>query len=443
MRKLLIKGGRVIDPTQNLDFQQDVMIEGGYIRQLGQNLPTQEIDDVIELKPYQWVCPGLIDMHVHLRDLGQTHKETIQSGAEAAIVGGFTRLATMPNTKPTIDNLKVLKQVQQIALNTARIPVDVIAAATQGLQGQVMTDITSLKQAGAIAFSDDGNCVMNAKVMRHILELCAQNNMVFMCHAEDTNLAHQGVMNEGSVSACLGLHGMPNVAESVIVARDIELARLTGAHVHFCHISALESIHLIRAAKQEGLKITTEVTPHHLALCDTEVLDKPFDSSTKMNPPLRRESDRQVLLQALADGTIDAVATDHAPHAEGEKRLGYGECPFGVVGLETAVGVTLKETVHAGLITPLKFVEVMSTNPAKLLGLPLGTLKVGSQADITIIDPELNWQVDSNQFKSKSRNTPFNGWQLKGNAVATISNGVVLYQHASLNQNQLMAVSFD
>lgn len=426
-QNILIKNGRVLDPASQTDCVQDVLISDGVIQKIAKNISVDNHTQVIDLasKEY-WVCPGLVDIHVHFREPGQGHKETIATGSQAALAGGFTSVATMPNTKPVLDNLETLEWTNKKIQETSVVNIFPVAAATIGLLGQQMTDIQSLVNQGVLAFSDDGNCVMNAGLMRRILEYCASLNVPFLCHAEDTNLSHKGVMNESHASTCMGLHGMPNVSESVIVARDIELARLTGAHVHFCHISASESIRLIRLAKAEGLNITAEVTPHHLALSDTATHG--FNTNAKMNPPLRAEVDKNVLIEALCDGTIDCVATDHAPHSPDEKERAFAECPFGVVGLETAVGVTLSELYHTQKMTALEWVNVMSAKPAKILNLNAGKLQVGQPADITIIDPSSKWVVDPGQFKSKSRNTPFTDQELTGQAVATIVAGELLFQ---------------
>lgn len=429
MTKVLLRGGRVLDPAQNLDAQQDVLLENDKIIAVGKKLPAEGVDEVIELTSEHWITPGLIDMHVHLREPGQTHKETLQSGAEAAIAGGFAAVAFMPNTKPVIDNLATLDFVQQRAKETARIPAYTIAAATKGLLGQEMTDIGSLLKAGAVAFSDDGACVMNAQLMRLILETCATYDVPFLCHAEDMNLSNCGCMNEGAVSTQLGLGGIPNASESVIVARDIELARLTGAHVHFCHISARESLTLIRRAKDEGLRITCEVTPHHLTHTDHAVAQSsiPFDGNTKMNPPLRHSADQKALIEALADGTIDAIATDHAPHAPHEKERPFGDCPFGVIGLESAVGASMTAMIATNQMSPLKWVASLTTAPAKILNLNCSRLKAGEVATLTIIDAKQKWTFQESDIRSLSKNTPYIGSEFTGKAVATILKGQFLY----------------
>lgn len=422
--KQLLKGGRVLDPSQNLDDVRDVLIENGRILAIDANISEDGADEVWTLNDNQWVAPGLIDVHVHLRDPGQEYKETIESGTEAAIHGGFTAVACMPNTDPVIDNLSTLEYVKHRAQSTARIPVYPICAGTKNIAGEQITEIGELLKHGAVGFSDDGHCVMNARVMRMIFEYTAMFDVPFISHAEDTNLSHKGCMNEGYYSTLLGLQGIPNESESVIVARDIQLVKKTGARLHVAHVSARESVDLIRRAKEEGLNVTCEVTPHHLAQTDAAITE--YDPDFKMNPPLRSEEDRQVMVQALKDGVIDAVATDHAPHSPDEKANPFDCCPNGVIGLETSLGVMMTHFVNTGLISPLTLIDRMSTGPARCLSLEGGTLKPGSRADITVIDPELAWVVDPRQFKSKSRNASFKGQTLSGKAVMVMSNGKVL-----------------
>jgi dihydroorotase len=379
------------------------------------------VDDVIELSPEYWVTPGLIDIHVHLRDPGRHDKETIATGTEAAIAGGFTTVACMPNTDPVLDNLPTLEYVNTTAQRTARIPVLPICAATKEIAGKELTEMADLKAHGAVAFSDDGHCIMDARIMRLVLEYCQMLDVPFVCHAEDTNLSANGCMNEGYYSTLLGLPGIPNVSESVIVARDIQLSRLTGGRVHFAHVSTKESVALIRQAKAEGLPITAETTPHYVSLTDAAIMD--YDADFRMNPPLRADADKLALIEALKDGTIDAIATDHAPHTPDEKGNAFDCCPNGIVGLETSLGAVLTHLYHTKQLTALQVVERMSTGPARCLSLPGGTLKPGSPADITVIHPDLKWVVEPKQFKSKSRNTPFKGQTLTGKAVKVFSRG--------------------
>lgn len=429
MRQLL-KGGRVIDPTQNLDAIRDILIEDDTIISIDTDISPNGVDEVHQLSPDTWVTPGLIDIHVHLRDPGRLDKETIQTGTEAAIAGGFTAVACMPNTQPTLDNLATLEYVNTTAQRTARIAVYPVCAATKNIAGEELTEMGELKNFGAVAFTDDGHCLMDSRLMRHALEYCAMLGVPFVCHAEDMHLSANGCMNEGYYSTLLGLRGIPNEAESVIVARDIQLARMTGGHVHFAHVSTRESVELIRQAKNDGLPITAETTPHYIALTDEAVCD--YDADFKMNPPLRNQDDREALIEGLQDGTIDAVATDHAPHTPDEKSYPFDQCPNGVVGLETSLAVILTYLVHPGKLTPMQMVERMSTGPARCLSLPGGTLKVGSRADITVIHPTLKWTVEPSAFKSKSRNTPFKGLTLQGKAIKVFSRGRELILDSSL-----------
>jgi dihydroorotase len=411
-KTILLKGGRVLNPATGCDQVMDVLIEGEQIKALGEDIPASQAETVIQLTPDQWVTPGLVDIHVHFRDPGRPDKETTASGAAAAVAGGFTSVCIMPNTTPTIDDLATLEYVNQAAKTQTKINIHAVAAATKNLAGEELTEIGSLYENGAVAFTDDGHCLMNANLMRLALEYATMFNAPVVCHAEDMNLSKEGCMNEGYYSTLLGLPGIPNIAESVIVGRDIELARMTGGHVHFAHVSTRESVDLIRRAKAEGVKVSGETTPHYLTLTDAEI--QRYDTHFKMNPPLRSESDRQALIEGLLDGTIEAIATDHAPHTPDEKALEFDKAPNGVVGLETSLGVVLTHLVHTGVLTPLKMVEVMSTRPAQLMRIPAGVLEPGARADITVIDPKAEWEVDPTQFKSKSRNTPFKGMPLKG-----------------------------
>ncbi len=433
--KQLLKGGRVIDPSQNLDAVRDVLIEDDKILAIGENLDSAGVDEVVQLSPDYWVTPGLIDIHVHLREPGRVDKETIQSGTEAAIAGGFTAVACMPNTQPVLDNISTIEYVNTTAQRQARIPVYVVAAATKNIEGRELTEMADLKSRGAIAYSDDGHCIMDARIMRLVLEYTAMLDMPFICHAEDTCLSANGCMNEGYYSTLLGLPGIPNESESVIVARDIELAKMTGGRIHFAHISTWQSVEMIRKAKAEGLKITAETAPHYIALTDAAL--QAYDADFRMNPPLRAERDRQALIEGLQDGTIDAIATDHAPHTPDEKNNPVDQCPNGVIGLETSLAVVLTHLYHNGLLSALDVVDRMSTGPARCLNLPGGTLKPGHRADITVIHPELKWTVEPGKFKSKSRNTPFKGQTLQGKAVKVYAAGRELILNDALPSTAL------
>jgi dihydroorotase len=422
MSKTLLKGGRVLNPATGLDAIQDVLIVSGKIEAIGQNLAVDADTEVVLLKASQWVTPGLIDIHVHLRDMGQSSKETIRSGTQAAIAGGFTRLCTMANTNPILDHAMVMDRYTTLIEQTALIPVHLVAAATKNIAGEELTEMAALKNKGAVGYSDDGNCIMDSRVARLVMEYSTMLGQPFICHAEDTHLSAHGCMNEGEVSTLLGLPGIPHESESSIVARDIQLAGLTGAHVHFAHISTAQSVNLIRQAKLEGVHVTAETAPHYLALTDKALLQ--YNTHAKMNPPLRLQSDCEALKQGLLDGTIDCIATDHAPHTTTEKSQPMDGCPFGVIGLETALAVTLTQLYHTGLATPLQIINWMSTQPAKIMGLPGGSLTVGDVADITVIDPDLSWTVSASDFYSKGRNTPFEGQRVSGQALLVYSAGV-------------------
>ena len=429
--KKLLKGGRVINPATHTDDVLVVLIEDGRVVAIEKNI-AESHDEVITLTSKHWVVPGLVDVHVHFRDPGSPDKENTESGAAAAIAGGFTTVCVMPNTSPVIDSTPMVQYILNAAKSTG-IQIFPIAAVTRGLEGQEMTSIGTLLANGAVGFSDDGKPIASANMMRKALEYSKMFDVPIVCHAEDCSLFGHGVMHEGYYSTLLGLPGIPSVAESVIVARDIELVRFTGGKVHFAHISSKESVALIRKAKAEGLPITAETTPHYLSL--TDACCQGYDPDFKMNGPLRADSDQAALLEAVADGTIDVIATDHAPHTPDEKSMAFDGAPNGVIGLETSLGVILTHLHHTQRISPTEIVRLMSTRPAELFKLKeSGNLAVGQRADITVIDPDLRWTVDPSQFKSKSRNSPFKGHTLTGKAVLTIANGESLYQDARLGK---------
>ncbi|MBK8190046.1 MAG: dihydroorotase [Vampirovibrionales bacterium] len=416
----LLRGGRVLNPASGLDAVCDVLLRDGEIAAIGPDLSCEGVETVIELAPRHWVTPGLVDIHVHFRDPGRPDKETTASGAAAAIAGGFTTVCIMPNTTPTLDDLPTLAYVNQAA-RAVPITIHPVPAATKGLAGEAITEMRSLYEQGAVGFTDDGRCIMNANVMRLALSYSQMLNVPIMCHAEDYSLVGGGCMNEGYFSTLLGVKGHPNTAESVIVARDIELARQTGGHLHICHLSTREAVALVRQAKREGLRVTAEATPHHLTLTDAAL--QGYDPDFKMCPPLRAEEDRQALIAGLLDGTIDAIATDHAPHTPDEKALSLDEAPNGVVGLETAVGVLLTHLVKTGIAPPLRLIELMTLAPARLLNLSAGDLRVGARADVAVIDSDARWRVDPAAFKSRSRNSCFKGMALEGRPMMTFAAG--------------------
>ncbi|HKP86755.1 MAG TPA: dihydroorotase [Blastocatellia bacterium] len=419
--KLLIKGGRIIDPSNGTDRVADILIEDGRVKSIGEAQGDGGDDAEIFDAGGLIVAPGFIDLHVHLREPGEEYKETIASGAAAAVRGGFTSVCAMPNTKPVNDNASVTRYIIEKAREAGLARVYPVGAITRASEGIELAEMAEMKEAGAVAVSDDGRPVMNSQVMRHAMEYARDHGLVVADHCQDTELSAGGVMNEGRYSTLLGLKGMNRAAEESHVARDIMLAELTGARAHIAHISTAGAIEMVRRAKRAGLAVTCEVTPHHLALTDEAVLN--FDTNTKMNPPLRSEEDRAALIEAARDGTIDAIATDHAPHHSDEKMFEYDRAPFGVVGLETALGVALGALHHTAGISLNRVIEMLTAGPARAFSLPGGTLAVGAPADVTVFDPDREWTVDPRGFKSRSRNTAFAGWQLRGAVVATFVAG--------------------
>jgi dihydroorotase len=412
----------VLDPAAELDATLDVLIEDGRIAAIGSDIaPTgaERLD-----ASGCWVAPGLVDLHVHLREPGQEYKEDIASGGRAAAAGGFSAVACMANTHPVNDDPSVTDFILDRARTDSPVRVYPVAAATQGLRGEVMTEMVALFGAGAVAFSDDGQTIMDAAVMRRVLEYSRLCGAPVIVHAEDRHLVGEGVMNEGPVSTRLGLPGNPSIAETACVARDLMLAELTSAHLHVGHVSTAGAVEAIRAARARGVHVTAEVTPHHLTLTDEACLG--YDTNTKMAPPLRSAADVRACREGLADGTLDAVATDHAPHAVHEKEVDFAEAPNGILGLETAVPVVL-ELVRSGELTPLEWVRRCSTNPARILKRPGGRLAVGAPADIVIVDPERRWTYDPAKGFSKSRNSPWAGREMVGRAVVTLVGGRLVY----------------
>jgi len=420
---LLIRHGRVIDPANGVDSVQDVLVRDGAIERVGKSLAAPEPIETIDATG-KIVCPGFIDMHVHLREPGYEYKETVATGTRAAAAGGFTAVCCMANTHPVNDNRSITDYILAKAASEGAVRVYPIGAVTRGLKGEELAELAELAEAGCVGFSDDGKPVLNAALYRHAMEYTLPFGVPVISHAEDAHLARGACMNEGVVSTELGLPGAPAAAEEVMVARDILLAELTGAHVHIAHLSTAGAVRLVRDARARGVRVTAEVTPHHLVLTDDAV--RGYDPNTKMNPPLRTKRDAEELLGALVDGTIDCVATDHAPHAQAEKEGEFDQAAFGVVGLETAVAILLDRLVRPGLLPLGTLVSRLSRDPAKLLGLPGGTLGPGAPADLTILDPERELTVDPARFHSKSRNTPFAGWTLRGGPWMTIVDGKVV-----------------
>lgn len=422
--KLLIQHGLLIDPTQSIEDKLDLLIDDGRVARLERHLSAPEAQTLDASGCI--VAPGFIDLHVHLREPGEEYKETIESGAQAAAAGGFTTICAMPNTKPVNDNAAVTKFIVERAREKAVVNVFPIGAITQQSKGETLAEIGDMVEAGAVAVSDDGRSVMNAQVLRRAMEYARQLGIPVMDHCQDMSLAGNGVMHEGYYSTLLGLRGIPAVAEEVQVARDVLLCGMTGAHVHIAHLSTAGSLELVRQAKRKGLPVTCEVTPHHFTLTDEAVVG--YDTNTKMYPPLRSRRDVESLIEGLADGTVDAIATDHAPHHLDDKANDYDQAPPGIIGLETALSLALDRLVHAGKITLRRLVELMSTNPARIISLERGSLRVGAVADVTIFDPQRTITVDVNRFKSKSRNSPFHGWTLTGAVRATIVGGQIVFE---------------
>lgn len=420
MTSLLIKNGRVIDPSQNLDRVTNLLIRD---RTIAAYDAEPSADATVIDASGRIVAPGLIDMHVHLREPGREEDESIFSGTAAAIAGGFTSIACIPNTEPPIDTQAAVEFVQHQAARANHCNVFVVACVSKNREGKELSEIGQLVRAGAVAFSDDGAPVYDSELMRRALEYCGMFDKPILNHAEVRELTHDGVMHEGKVSMILGLPGMPSVAEDMMVARDIALAGATGGRVHIMHVSSAGSIDLIRRAKGRGVRVTTEVCPHHFALTDESL--RKFDSNYKMSPPLRSQRHVDACIAGLKDGTIDAICTDHAPHALEKKMRELDQAPFGIVGLETALGLVGAKLIEPGHLDWPAALAKMTINPARILGINKGTLRVGADADVTIIDPNARWTVDVAQFRSKSVNTPFAGWPLFGRAETVIVNGQI------------------
>ncbi len=425
MKTLLIKNGRVVDPASNRDEVADVLIEGDKIKAVGR--VTTVADAVIDATG-KVVTPGLIDMHVHLREPGMEEEETIASGAAAAVAGGITTACCMPNTDPAIDNEASAEFVFLQAERADLANIYPIGAVTKGRQGKELAEIGQLSRGGAVAFSDDGDSIDNSEVMRRALEYAKMFNKPIVAHCEDKSLSADGIMHEGYVSMVLGLPGIPAASEEVVVSRNLILVRMTGGKLHIAHVSTAGSVELIRRAKEAGVQVTAEAAPHHFTLTD-ECL-RTFDTNLKVNPPLRSELDMQAVREGLADGTIDCIASDHAPHSPEEKEVELDLAPFGMIGMETMLGLVIKELISSGLLSWSEAIAALTIAPARILDIPKGTLAVGADADLTVIDPDLRWTVDVSTFKSKSRNCPFDGWELKGKAVLTIVGGEVKYDQS-------------
>ncbi len=426
MSRLLLKGGRVVDPRRKVDAVLDVLLADGVVAEVGKKLDPRGAQ-VLEMKGLV-VCPGFIDLHTHLREPGREDKETIATGTRAAAAGGFTAVCAMPNTDPVNDNAGITRAILEKARSEGVVRVYPIGAITRGSKGEELAEYGDLRDAGCVAVSDDGRPVVSARVMRRALEYARAFDLTVIDHCEEPSLFEKAAMNEGPVSTLLGLRGVPAAGEAIIVERDVMLAELTGGKVHIAHASAAASVDAVRRGKARGVRVSAEATPHHLLLIDQLVKDNAYDTATKMNPPLRSEQDRQALLAGLVDGTIDCIATDHAPHSVDDKKVEYDQAAFGIVGLETAVALCLDRLVSKGLLTLPKLVALLSANPARILGLPGGTLAPAGPADVTVLDLARRRQVEPGRFESKGRCTPFAGWNLKGWPVMTIVGGQVAWK---------------
>ena len=445
MNSLILTGGRVIDPANQIDSQADVLMVDGKIAAVGTGLTAPAGTEIMDVKG-QIVCPGLIDLHVHLREPGQTAKENIASGTAAAARGGFTSVVCMPNTAPSIDNAGTVALIHESAAREGRVNVFVTGAISKGIAGEELAPIGGLKKAGVVAITDDGHCVQNNDLMRRACEYARMFDLPVMDHCQDYSLVTDGVMHEGYWSVALGLRGWPAAGEEAIVARNILLAELTGAQIHCQHLSAAGSVRLIREAKKRGISISGEACPHHFTLTDAAVAGSEnfwahdgqelaktqgrklpawpkYDTHFKMNPPLRAAADREAILEGLSDGTIEILCSDHAPHCDFEKEVEFDYAPFGITGLEAELALSLMQLVHTGRISLADLIAKFTVNPARLLRLPKGTLSVGADADVTVLDPEAEWTFNRAESLSKSKNNPFFGWTLKGRATATIVAG--------------------
>lgn len=419
-RPMLLRGGRVIDPTQKLDAVVDVLLFDGKVAHIGQNIDAPEQVEVVDVSE-QIVAPGLIDVHVHLREPGGEHKETIATGARAAVAGGFTAVCAMPNTDPPIDAPAAVGFVRAAGLRVGAARVYPTGAISVGQKGEHLTEIGEMVAAGAVGFTDDGKPVSDAGLMRVALEYTQAFNVPVASHCEEKSLSRNGSMNEGLVSTRLGLTGIPNAAEDVMIARDLLLAELTGGRLHIQHVSTCNGVQMIRQAKASGIRVTAEATPHHLTLTDAAC--DGYRTEAKVNPPLRSETDRAAVVAGLVDGTLDVIATDHAPHHYDEKEQAFEDAPFGLVGLETALGIILTHIVERNLLSLSEVIDRMSCAPARAFNLPGGTLREGALADVTVFDPTREWVVNPTQLLSKSKNTPFAGWRLTGRCTMTIVGG--------------------
>ena len=460
MSSLLLSGGRVIDPSQDLDSSADLLLRDGKVAAIGKEASSKAAPDAkrVDVKGLV-VCPGLIDLHVHLREPGQSAKETIATGTAAAARGGFTSVVCMPNTSPVIENAGTVALIREKAVREGVVNVFITGAITRDIAGEELAPIGSLKQAGVVAITDDGHCVQNNELMRRALEYAKMFDLPVMDHCQDYALVSDGVMHEGYWSTILGLRGWPSAGEDMIVARNIVLAELTGAHVHCQHLSSAGSVELLRAARKRGLPISGEACPHHFTLTDAAVSGSEsfwqqdgrgvfgyqkgfsgthpawpnYDTNLKMNPPLRSARDRQAIIEGLVDGTIEVICSDHAPHSDYEKDVEFDYAPFGITGLETELSLSLMQLYHAGRLPLPALIAKFTTAPARILRLAKGSLRVGSDADVTVLDPDRPWVFRRDESASKSKNSPFDGWSLKGKAMATIVAGNIVWHDTCLS----------
>lgn len=418
----ILTGARVIDPVNGVDEIRDLYIKDGKFADPAdmEGVEAETLDLTGKV-----IAPGFIDVHVHLRQPGKVDAETVRTGTMAAAAGGFTTVVAMPNTSPVTDNAAQIQYIRELAEKDGMVHVLPCGALSKGLQGEEMAPIGSLYTAGAVALSDDGKCIQNHELMRHVVEYASSFGLPVMDHCENNVLAAGGVMHEGYWSVLLGMKGQPSAAEELMISRNIMLARMSGCHIHMQHVSARESVALLRNAQAQGIPVSGEATPHHIALTDVEI--KRFDTNYKMNPPLRSEDDRMAVIEGLKDGTLSIIATDHAPHTATAKQVEFDYAPFGIIGLETAYAVTMTELVHKGYLTLPELISKFTKGPAELLNLPIGSITTGRTADVTILDPDREYTVNKNDFFSKSRNTPFDGYQAKGRVAATFVDGICVY----------------
>jgi dihydroorotase len=438
--KTLLKNGRILDPSQELDVAGNLVIENDQVVAFGPDVKADDATEVYDCSGF-WITPGLVDLHAHLREPGDEHQETIASGTQAAAAGGYTNICCMPNTDPPLDNPALIDFILDRAASpeAGGVFVAPVGALTRGMKGEQLADLAALRRAGIVAASDEGFPIQDSRVMTKAMEFCVQLDLPVMAHCEDLSLSKGGAINEGAMSAMLGLKGIPRSAEEVAIMRNCLLAMHTGCNLHVMRVSTWGAVEMIRQAKHLGAPVTCEVSPAHFSLTEEAVGE--FDSTTKMLPPLRTQVDIEIILQALNDGTIDLIASDHSPHASHEVQVPMDEAPFGMVGLESAVGLTLTHLTHKGVLDPLETVRKLSTMPARILRLDAGTLKPGETAvaQVTVIDPNVEWKFDVNRTFSKSKNTPFHGAALKGKAVLTFCGGEI-YRDALFNEKRYVSV---